>query len=399
MSQKLVNLNEDLSRLRSDGYDIEINKSSYLLVRNVPYVNARKEIKRGTIVSVLDLAGDRTAPPDSHVVFFVGEPPCNVDGSPIAGLSPNTNQALGDGLIPNHQISRKPLTGPTPGKYTDYYQKITTYIAIICGPAQAIESTATAKVYPIIVPDDGESVFNYLDTAATKAGIVMANKRLETGKIAIIGVGGTGAYVLDLIAKTPVEEIHIFDGDVFLNHNAFRCPGAVSIQDLEKRQSKVDYLAALYSRMRKNIVPHNCFIDETTVEQLSSLSFAFLCIDKGVGKKLIVERLEEWNIPFIDTGMGIQLGDDNTLGGTVTVAASTLSKRDHFRRRVAFTDGEADNEYSNNVQIADLNALNATLAVIKWKKFCGYYHDTRKEHFCAFMIRDNQLISEDTHEA
>lgn len=248
------------------------------------------------------------------------------------------------------------------------------------------------------MPEENESVFNYLDTAATKAGIVEANRKLETGKIAIVGVGGTGAYVLDLIAKTPVPEIHLFDHDTFLNHNAFRSPGAPLVDELNKKQKKVDYLAALYLRMRKNIIAHDCFIDVATVEQLKGISFVFLCIDKGSAKQLIVERLEEWGIPFIDAGMGIQLGEDNRLAGIVTVTTSTPAKRDHFRGRVAFADGEAANEYSRNVQISDLNALNAALAVIKWKKLLGYYHDAAKEHWCAYTIRVNQLISEDTHE-
>jgi len=399
MSQKLVSLNPDLRRLRADGYDIAIDMSRHLLVSDVPYVNSKREIKYGMIVSHLDVAGENTIAPESHVVFFVGEYPCNVDGSPLPGVSQNTNQQLGDGLTPNHQISRKPTTGPTPGKYADYYEKITTYIAIICNPARAIDPKVSAITHPVVVPDEGESVFNYLDTAATKAGIVVANIKLEGWKVAIVGAGGTGSYVLDLVAKTPVPEIHLFDGDVFLNHNAFRCPGASSREDLSKKQQKVNYLAALYSRMRRNVIPHDCFIDERTVEQLKGMSFIFLCIDKGTGKRLIVERLEEWGVPFIDTGMGIQLGEENTIGGIVTATTSTANKRDHLRRRITFADGEAANEYSQDVQIADLNALNAALAVIKWKKFCGYYDDVTKEHFCAYTIRTNQLISEDADEA
>lgn len=398
MSQRLVNLNPDLSRLRADGYDVAIGKSGHLLIRDIPYVNSAKEVKRGTIASILDLAGDTTVPPNSHVAFFVGDYPCDEHGSPLPGVSQNTNQALGDGLPSSHQLSRKPTTGLNPGKYTDYYDKITTYIAIICSPAQAIDPKASAITRPVVVPDEDESVFTYLDTAATKAGIVVANSKLEEHKIAIVGVGGTGSYVLDFVAKTPVSEIHLFDRDVFLNHNVFRCPSAPSLDDLRKKQQKVDYLAAIYSRMRKNIIPHDCFIDAATIDQLKGMSFVFLCIDKGTGKQLIVERLEEWGITFIDVGMGIQLGEDNTLGGIVTVTTSTPKKRDHFRGRTAFSDGESANEYSYNVQIAELNALNAALAVIKWKKLCHYYHDVTKEHWCAYTIRSNQLTSEDEHE-
>jgi hypothetical protein len=49
-------------------------------------------------------------------------------------------------------------------------------------------------------------------------------------------------------------------------------------------------------------------------------------------------------------------------------------------------------------QIGCQNALNAALAVIKWKKLCGYMDDVTKEHYCAYTIRSNQLISEDTNE-
>ena len=99
-----------------------------------------------------------------------------------------------------------------------------------------------------------------------------------------------------------------------------------SLDDLSRKQQKVDYQAAIYSRMRKNIIPHNCFVDDATVEQLKEMSFVFLCVDKGTNKRLIVERLEEWGVSFIDVGMGIQLGDDNTLGGIVTVTTSTAKK-------------------------------------------------------------------------
>jgi hypothetical protein len=146
--------------------------------------------------------------------------------------------------------------------------------------------------------------------------------------------------------------------------------------------------------MRNSVFPHDCYIDETNVELLRELDFVFICIDKGKAKRVIVERLEEWGESFIDVGMGVQLVEEALLG-IITVTASSPQKRDHFRERVAFNDGQAENEYSRNVQIPDLNALNATLAVIKWKKLCGYYHDFSKEHFCAYTIEGNRLANED----
>ena len=46
-------------------------------------------------------------------------------------------------------------------------------------------------------------------------------------------------------------------------------------------------------------------------------------------------------------------------------------------------------------QIADLNALNAALAVIKWKKLCGFYQDFDEELHSVFTLDGNMLTNED----
>ena len=48
-----------------------------------------------------------------------------------------------------------------------------------------------------------------------------------------------------------------------------------------------------------------------------------------------------------------------------------------------------------SIQIADLNALNAALAVVKWKKVCGFYHDAVQEHFSTYTINVNMLTNDD----
>src|SRR5436305_566256 len=108
MSQKLVNRNWGLSQLRAEGYDVEVKLPAHLLVKDVPYVNAKKEVKRGILVFELgEVAGDVLVPPKTHVAFFVGECPCDAGGFPIPGVSP-VNQVVDKELTLNYQISRKP---------------------------------------------------------------------------------------------------------------------------------------------------------------------------------------------------------------------------------------------------------------------------------------------------
>ena len=101
------------------------------------------------------------------------------------------------------------------GFYENYYDKVTQYVTLLSGYAQKIEPGATAKTFrPVAAAAEEETVFKYIDTASTRAEIGAVTAKLATvKKVAIVGLGGTGSYVLDLVAKTPVGEIHLFDGD------------------------------------------------------------------------------------------------------------------------------------------------------------------------------------------
>ena len=166
------------------------------------------------------------------------------------------------------------------------------------------------------------------------------------------------------------------------------------LRELNQQMPKTTWFKNLYAKMHSGIVDHAVYLDEGNVEELRGVDFVFLCLDCGESKNLIVGKLEEFNIPFTDVGMGVQLNND-ALGGIVRVTTSTPQKRDHFRSRVSFADGKANNEYDRNIQIADLNALNAALAVIKWKKLFGFYRDMMAEHHSQFTIDGNLLINED----
>jgi hypothetical protein len=385
MSRKPLSLSPDLKRLRDEGYHLDV-RNGYLLVKDVPYVNSQREVKRGILVIKLVLAGDIADKPDNHVAYFEGDHPCHADGTEISKIKHGSQvQTLAEGVVVRHSFSAKPQPE---GNYTDYYHKVSTYVAMFQGPARQIDPSVTAKTEPALAEEDQQSVFNYIDTASSRAEIVMIARKLEGKKLVIIGTGGTGAYVLDFVAKTPAEQIHLFDKDGFRQHNAFRAPGAASLEELRAKPSKVDYLKTIYEKMHRGIVAHEAFLSEENVDELRGMDFAFVCIDEGADKKMIVAKLEEFGIPFVDVGMGIYEAN-GSLGGTLRVTTSTPENREAAHKRIGFADDDGDNEYARNIQIAELNALNAALAVIKWKKLCGFYHDFDQEHSTTFTINGN----------
>jgi hypothetical protein len=396
MSQRLISRSPDLKRLQDEGYELTV-QSGFLVMQHVPYVTASREVRFGSLVSKLELADDVAINPIAdHVAMFSGETPCDKDGEQLTKIinSPG-RQELAEGLAVDFTLSSKP-----DGGYRDYHHKMTSYLNMFMSHAHTLDPNAVAATFPVITPDgDDDSVFKYIDTASSRAGIGLVTEKLKLGAIAVVGLGGTGSYILDLVAKTPVQEIHLWDGDIFIQHNAFRSPGAPSGEELGKRPLKADHFQRLYSNMRHNIVAHGFYIDESNVDQLKTMDFVFLALDRGAAKRLLVEKLEEFGVPFIEVGLGVLLDDDTTsLTGMVRTTTSTPEQRDHVeaKQRIPYSDGDANNEYSQNIQIADLNALSAALAVIKWKKRFGFYLDLEHEHFSLYLINGNHMINEDS---
>jgi hypothetical protein len=392
MSHPLLDRSPDLKKLRNDGYDLEI-RSGHLLVKDVPYVNSQRQVQRGILVMPLSLAGDITTQPGDHVSHFAGDYPCKVDGSPMEHIRNQSGECtLAPDVVIQHTFSAKPVPK---GNYDNYYDKVTTYVRILSGPAWSLDPTATAQTFPVIKAGTADDdPFNYIDTASSRAEIGIVKQKLTRQKLAIIGLGGTGSYVLDLVAKTPAAEIHLWDGDTFLQHNAFRSPGAPTLETLREKLPKTTYFKNLYGNMHRGIVDHPAYIDASNVEELRSMDFVFITMDSGPAKKIVIEALLKFRVPFVDVGMGIHL-HDQSLAGSIRVSICTDTKQDHLSSRISFADAAMPDEYDKNIQIAELNALNAALAVIRWKKHLTFYRDFKREHNTIYSIDTGLLLNED----
>ncbi len=388
MSQKLISRSVDLKRLQDEGYAIEI-LSGHLVVHDIPYVNAQRKVAQGKFVCPLNLQGNRTGPPPDHVMWFVGDHPCDRDGNIIMAIQHSVHSVrLSDEVVTRFSFSNKP-----PGGYPNYYDKVVTYTRVITGQARSIDPNATAQTFRVMVDGEESSVFNYIETNSSRAGITELTARFEGLRIGIIGLGGTGSYILDQVAKTPVAEIRLFDDDDFLQHNAFRSPGAASKEELGARPKKVDHQCATYSRMHKGIRPHVVRITEDNLDLLDGLDHVFISIDSNSAKAVILAHLIEQGVPFIDCGLGVNLAHGELIG-QVRVTVGTPSYHDHLADRIGKADS-VDDEYATNIQIGELNMLNASLAVIKWKQLCSFYRDQRQAHHVEYVISTGQITREE----
>ena len=390
MSHALIARNADLRSLQETGYSVRI-AGGHLIVENVPYVTPEKEVQEGILAMDLDLSANNTVQPANHVAYWVGKFPSQADGNKLVALIHEgaAQEEFSEHLPAAYTLSARPDT-----PYPDYRHKVETYVGILGNEARRIRPDATAQQWKRATAEDEDDVFRFPDTASSRHRIADLRALFRDQRIAIVGLGGTGSYVLDFVAKTPVHEIHVFDGKRFLDHNAYRAPGAYGLADLEGGPFKTEIHASRYRSMRRRVISHNTNIHRDNLGRLEGLSTVFLCMDGHPIKRQILETCLARNTLVIDVGMGLYRVDKTgSVAGIVRTTMCDSERRHHIEDCIPLDQIDDDNEYDRNIQIVELNALNAALAVIKWKKEIGFYNDLERELHCEFTIDGNRLIN------
>jgi hypothetical protein len=387
---QLVNHNDDLRRLVEKGYAVAID-GGYLVIRDIPYLDSEKHLQWGAIVSKLVFVDKDRVTQDDHQIFFAGSVPHSLIGMPIPNLGDRpTTLALGDmskDVVVQRQFSNKPKAT---GKFEDFFEKIESYVTIISGPAMELyEVTPYTFKCVEAMPN---SVFKFQDTLTSRAEITDLSAKYSRDVIAIIGLGGTGAYILDFLVKTPVREIRAFDADVFHVHNAFRSPGKLAESELGTPKAEV--YRARYDNFRIGLSIERKSIDTSSGDVLVGVTFAFVCVDSGSSRKEIFNLLIEKKIPFIDVGMGLNRKKGPLNGMLRTTYYSTEQYQSLIEKGLAELTENPDVAYRTNIQISELNALNACLAVIRFKQLRGFYFEEIPYYHILFEVGDLKVVGE-----
>ena len=359
------------------------------------------------------VSGGRTAKCDIAVCVDASG---NLLGA-VAGAPPHTAEVIlyedGDGLVYDNEgkrientiftdnrrtcrLSIKLGSQTQPRDYDDQFHCLRHYMKIILGCVDAARKGIGNFVQQT-------NPFTFSSAFESRAGLQGMQNRIRGHSIAIFGLGGTGSYILDMMAKTPVSSIHIFDGDRMQEWNTFRAPGSPDEHQLSPITKgdtfKVDYYAEKYGVFRTGIEAHPKNAGTQDIELLAEkgVDFAFVAIDPssdGERQDEIYDALERANIPFIDAGMSVALSDDK-LSASLQVVVGSNQTRCGWRDVIPNSrlSGTPQDEYRNS-QIVELNALNATLAVIEWRKATGQFLSRKTLEVLKFKTADSTTIGD-----
>lgn len=383
MFQELVSHNADIDRLVKKGYAVAFDDLNYLVVRDIPYLDSSLKLQWGAIVTKFVDTGQNQIMQEDHQIFFAGSIPHGLDGSPIPNLGGGPTSLAMSESSADVKVQRSFSNKPKPAdKFGDFFEKIESYVTIISGPA-INRYGVTPLTFRVVESGKSSSPFKIRDTLTSRAEIGDLAAKFKDDVIAIIGVGGTGAYVLDLIVKTPVREVRAFDPDLFHVHNTFRSPGALQLEELGKPKS--DVCQARYDNFRFGLSVTRKFIDAACVEDLKGVTFAFVCVDKGTSRAGIFDLLISQGIPFIDVGMGLRRKGSGLDGLIRSTYYSTENGRETREKGLAELVDDPEDLYRTNIQISELNAINACVAVMRFKQLRGFYHEE--------VARDHLILS------
>jgi hypothetical protein len=384
---ELASHNDDIQRLLDKGYALRID-GAHLVVRDIPYLDHQLALQVGAIVAKLEFIDKVRVKQDDHQVYFGGSVPHGLNGQPIPNLGggPTMLPLSKTDVVVQRSFSNKPEGG-----FPNFFDKVEHYVRVIAGPAMEMYG-GNPLTFGVDTDVATGSVFKFQDTLTSRAEIGDLAAKFKDEIVAIVGLGGTGSYLLDFFAKTPVKEIRAFDGDSYHVHNAFRSPGR--LDESELGNSKAGVYHGRYKNFREGLIIERKYIDRSSVNDLKGVTFAFVCVDKGLARAEIFDLLIDLQIPFIDVGMGLNR-KQGPLAGTIRATYYAVGNAADVRNmQLAEMVDDPDDIYRSNVQIAELNALNAGIAMIRYKQLRGFYVDDSASYHLLMGVENLRTFAE-----
>ncbi|HEY9229559.1 MAG TPA: ThiF family adenylyltransferase [Gemmatimonadaceae bacterium] len=146
-------------------------------------------------------------------------------------------------------------------------------------------------------------------------------RRLRRMRVAVIGASGTGAWVIEMLARLGVGIIVVVDGDHVERKNLNRIPNATAAH-AKAHAFKVDVAAAAIRAMELGtvVIPiRESLWSRDVVSEVAACDLVFGCVDSIDGRDLMNRVAVYHALPYLDVGVRL---DADGRGGVEQICGS-----------------------------------------------------------------------------
>lgn len=266
-------------------------------------------------------------------------------------------------------------------EYEDAWEALNNYVkriyALFLGRSES-SSEATPRPYTFDVLGD------QLPTAVEWRGLVSQER------VAVVGLGGIGAWIADFVVKADPQEVHGWDYDCIEPKNILRMPGGLD-PSIWIGRSKADWFQETYSLIHTNVYGHNVkVLPKNLQEVINNTTFAFVAVDDADDRMTVCDTLAKAGIPFVVAGLSTARKDKRVRISMRIVTA-------HFGasswREAIPQVGQAGQDDYGSLELPDVYSMAAGWAIQSWRKMRGQFWQEIREECLDYGGSDQSLIS------
>ncbi len=147
-------------------------------------------------------------------------------------------------------------------------------------------------------------------------------KQLQTLRVAVVGLGGTGSQVVQNLAYLGVRDFVLIDPDHVEQSNLNRLVTAFSTDDLEMGKTFVaERLIRRVSRDAEVSTWPTPVLSPSAIQSLKAADVIFGCVDNDGARLVLNELAVAFGIPLFDVAVGIDVEDQRVSRVGARVAA------------------------------------------------------------------------------
>jgi len=208
-------------------------------------------------------------------------------------------------------------------------------------------------------------------------------------RVAIIGLGGVGAWIADIVVKADPREVHGWDHDCIEPKNILRMPGGID-PNVWIGRPKASWFQKTYSLIHTNVHGHNAKVQsENLQEVIEGITFAFVAVDEADDRMMVCDALANAGIPFVVAGLS-PVRKDKRVKVSIRIVTAHIGVPS-WREAIPQV-GQAGQDDYGSLDLPDVYSVTASWAIQSWRKMRGQFWQEQREECLDYSASDQSLI-------